>query len=43
MDFYKIRASVQLPFELLVPLLLEVETNLLGQNVNEQEFELSRM
>ena len=43
MDFYKIRASVQLPFELPVPLLLEVETNLLGQNVNEQEFELSRM
>ena len=39
--------SVQLPFELLVQipvqLLLELEVNLLDQNVNELEFELSRM
>ena len=39
--------SVQLPFELPVQipvqLLLELEANLLGQNVNELEFELSRM
>ena len=37
--------SVQLPFELPVQiqLLLELELNRLGQNVNELEFELSRM
>ena len=39
--------SVQLPFELLVQipvqLLLELELNWLVQNVNELEFELSRM
>ena len=39
--------SVQLPFELpvqiLIQLILELETNLLDQNVNEIEFELSRM
>ena len=35
--------SVQLPFELPVQLLLELEANLLDQNVNELEFELSRM
>ena len=38
--------SVQVPFELLVQipvqLLLELEANLLDQNVNELEFELSR-
>ena len=32
--------SVQLPFELPVQLLLELEANLLDQNVNELEFEL---
>ena len=36
--------SVQLPFELLVHILvqlfLELKANLLDQNVNEQEFEL---
>ena len=39
--------SVQLPFELPVQipvqLLLELEANLLDENVNELEFELSRM
>ena len=39
--------SVQLPFELLVQipvqLLPELEANWLDQNVNELEFELSRM
>ena len=39
--------SVQVLFELLieipVQLLLELEANLLDQNVNELEFELSRM
>jgi hypothetical protein len=35
--------SVQLPFELQVHLLLEQKANLLDQNVNELEFELSRM
>ena len=39
--------SVEVPFELLVQipvqLLLELEANLLDQNVNELEFELSRM
>ena len=35
--------SVQLPFELPVQFLLELELNLLDQNVNELEFELSRM
>ena len=39
--------SVQLPFQVTVQipiqLLLEVEANLLDQNVNELEFELSRM
>ena len=43
--------SVQLPFELPVQILvqipvqlfLEIEANLLDQNVNELEFELSRM
>ena len=39
--------SVQLPFELPVQipvqLLLELEANLPDQNVNELEFELSRM
>ena len=39
--------SVQMPFELPVQiqfqLLLELEANLLDQNVNELEFELSRM
>ena len=39
--------SVQLPFELLVQilvqLLLELEAILLDQNMNEVEFELSRM
>ena len=39
--------SVQLPFELQVQipvqLLLELESNLIDQNVNEVEFELSRM
>ena len=31
----------QLPFQILVQLLLELEANLLDQNVNELEFELS--
>ena len=39
--------SVQLPFELpvqiTVKLLLELEANLIAKNVNELEFELSRM
>ena len=35
--------SAQLPFEVPVQLLLELEANLLAQNVNELEFELSRM
>ena len=39
--------SVQLPFQvtvqITVQLLLEVEAKLLDQNVNELEFELSRM
>ena len=39
--------SAQLPFELPVQirpqLILELEANLLAQNVNELEFELSRM
>ena len=39
--------SVQVPFELpvqiTVQLLLELEANLLDQNVNELEFELSKM
>ena len=39
--------SVQVPFELLVQipvqLLLQLEANRLYQNVNELEFELSRM
>ena len=43
--------TVQLPFKLPVqilvqmpvPLLLELEANLLDQNVSEQEFELSRV
>jgi hypothetical protein len=35
--------SVQLPFELPVQLLLELEPNWIVQNVIELEFELSRM
>ena len=35
--------SIQPPFELPFQLLLELEGNLLDQNVNELEFELSRM
>ena len=35
--------SVELLFEIPVQLLLEIEANLLDQNVNELEFELSRM
>ena len=36
--------SVQLPFELPVPVqILELEANWLDQNVNELEFDLSRM
>ena len=34
--------SVELPFQLPVQLLLELEANLLDQNVNELEFELFR-
>ena len=35
--------SVRVPSELPVQLLLELEANLLDQNLNELEFELSRM
>ena len=35
--------SVQMPIELPVQFLLELEANWLDQNVNELEFELSRM
>ena len=44
---YQNEMNVQLPFELPVQipvqLLLELEANLLDQNVNDLEFELSRM
>ena len=33
----------ELPVQIRVQLLLELEANLLAQNVNEIEFELSRM
>ena len=35
--------SVQVPFELPVQLLLELEANWIDQNMNELEFELSRI
>ena len=37
------RLSVQLQFELPVRMVLELEANWLDQNMNELEFELSRM
>ena len=38
-----VQLSFELPVRILVQLLLEIEANLLDQNVNELEFELSRM
>ena len=35
--------SFELPFELLFQFQIELEANLLDQNTNELEFELSRM
>ena len=45
--YFALLKWVQLPFELpvqiTIQLLLELEANLLDQNMNEQAFELSRM
>ena len=38
MNVYQL--PLELPFQILVQLLLELEANLLDQNVNELEFEL---
>ena len=40
---FTVQLSFALPVQISVQLLLELEANLLFQNVNEQEFELSRM
>ena len=38
-----VQVPLELPVQIPVQLLLELEANWLDQNVNEQEFELSRM
>ena len=38
-----VRLPFELPFEITFQLLLELEVNLVVQNVNEIQFELSRM
>ena len=38
-----VQLQIELPVQIPVQLLLELEANLLDQNVNELEFELSRM
>jgi hypothetical protein len=42
-DCLSVQVPFELPVEIPVQLLLELEANLLDQNVNELEFELSRM
>ena len=40
MNVYQLKCLFELPVQIPVQLLLEIEDNLLGQNVNELEFEL---
>ena len=42
-DYLSVQVPFQLPGQILVQLLLELEMNWLDQNVIELEFELSRM
>ena len=42
-DCLSVQVSFDLPVQIPVELLLELEANWLDQNVNELEFELSRM
>ena len=43
MNVYQFKLSFELPVQILVQLLLELKVILLDQNVNELEFELSRV
>ena len=43
MNVYPVQLPFQLPFEIPFQLHLELELNLLDQNVNELESELSKM
>ena len=42
-DFLSVQVPFELPVQISVQLVLELEANLLDQNMNEIEFELSRM
>ena len=42
-DFLSVQVPFELPVQIPVQLLLDLEANWLDQNVNELEFELSRM
>ena len=42
-DFLSVQVPFELPVQISVQMLLELEANWLDQNVNELEFELPRM